>query len=54
MGYPIYVLVWTKNPEDGKYYYSEVYSGRSWFKALLAMYKAKQNNYGCIKLEWRP
>lgn len=52
MGYPHYVLIWVKHPEDGDYYYKEVYSGRSWFQALRAFIKAKKQT-GCVKWEWR-
>lgn len=53
MGYPHYILEWVKHPEDGDYYYREVYSGRSWFAALFHFIKAKRGKAGCVKWENR-
>lgn len=53
MGWPIYVLAWVKCPNDGKFYYQEVYGGKSWLAALRAAIKAKRSGAGCVKLEWR-
>lgn len=54
MGYPHYILEWVKHPEDGNYYYREVYAGSSWFQALRAFLKTKRaGEAGCVKWEWR-
>lgn len=53
MGWPIYVYAYVRCDEDGKYYYVEVYGGKSWIKAIFAARKAKREGSGCIKVEWR-
>lgn len=53
MGYPHYILQWVKHPDDGDWYYQEVYAGRNWFAAMVAFVKAKRSGAGCVKWEWR-
>jgi len=53
MGWPHTVLEFVKHPDDGCYYYREVYAGKSGIRALIAFIKAKRNGSGCIKWEWR-
>lgn len=56
MGWPYEVYAWTKvfsnTPGIGAYDYVKIYEGKSFFKALLIMRRAKKWS-GCVKLEWR-
>jgi hypothetical protein len=47
MGSPLTVLAW-----DGRFDYIELYAGRSWLKALWALWTWRRA-YGCVKLEVR-
>lgn len=47
------VSVWS-NKVDFNYRYERYWGGECAMEALAQMQKARDEGYGCIKLEWRP
>ena len=53
MGYKHYVFVWDICPVDERHYYTEVYGGQSFFKALVVFAIAHFQGFASVKWEWR-
>jgi len=54
MGYKYEVHAWEHAVGSDRYYWLQIYTGDSLFKAIRNMWWAKRQGWECIKLEYRP
>jgi hypothetical protein len=54
MGYKYEVNVWESAMGSNHFYWLQIYTGESLFKALYNVWWAKRQGWKCIKLEYRP